>query len=47
MVLIGYDDRHYYLNDPMSGGTVGYDKSVVEKRYEEMGMQAVYISYKK
>ena len=47
MVLIGYDDRHYYLNDPMSGGTVGYDKAVVEKRYEEMGMQAVYISLKK
>ena len=46
MVLIGYDDRHYYLNDPMSGGTVGYDKTIVEKRYEEMGMQAVYISLK-
>ena len=47
MVLVGYDERHYYLNDPMSGGTVGYDKVIVEKRYEEMGMQTVYISLKK
>ena len=46
MVLIGYDDRHYYLNDPMSGGTAGYDKTIVEKRYREMGMQAVYITLK-
>lgn len=46
LVLIGYDDRHYYLNDPISGGTVGYDKTIVEMRYKELGMQAVYISLK-
>ena len=46
LVLVGYDDRHYYLNDPISGGTVGYDKTIVEMRYKELGMQAVYISLK-
>ena len=46
LVLVGYDDRHYYLNDPISGGTVGYSKEIVEKRYEELGKQAVCISLK-
>lgn len=47
LVLIGYDASHYYLNDPMSGATVGYGKEVVEARYAELGSQAVYISVKK
>ena len=46
LVLVGYDDRHYYLNDPISGGTVGYSKEIVQKRYEELGEQAVCISLK-
>lgn len=46
LVLVGYDDRHYYLNDPISGGTVGYDKKIVEARYDELGMQAVVITLK-
>ena len=47
LVLVGYDERHYYLNDPLSGGTVGYDKHIVEKRYEELGKQAILISLRK
>lgn len=43
LVLVGYDLAYYYLNDPMSGGTAAYEKNVVEKCYEAMGMQAVYI----
>ncbi len=46
LVLTGYDSRHYYLNDPMSGATVGYSKEIVEKRYESLGKQAVIISLK-
>ena len=46
LVLIGYDARHYYLNDPLSGATVGYSKEIVEKRYESLGKQAVIISLK-
>ncbi len=41
LVLVGYDEEYYYLNDPQSGSTVGYKRHIVEKRYEELGMQAV------
>ena len=35
LVLVGYDDEYYFLNDPMSGSTVGYQKTIVEKRFAE------------
>lgn len=44
LVLVGYNDAYYLLNDPMSGSTVAYQKSIVEKRFAELGGQAVYIS---
>ncbi len=42
LVLIGYDDEHYYFNDPdsSSGGTA-YLRTLVERRYRELGSQAV------
>lgn len=43
LVLIGYSDEYYFLNDPQSGSTVAYPKSIVEKRFKELGSQAVYI----
>lgn len=44
MVLCGYDDEKYYIMDPMKDGNiVGYEKALVEKRYKEMGQQAVII----
>lgn len=43
LVFMGYNDGYYFLNDPMSGSTVAYQKSIVEKRFAELGMQAVYI----
>ena len=43
MVLVGYDDTYYYLNDPQSGSTVCYEKTVVEDRYDELGSQAALI----
>lgn len=43
LVLVGYNEAYYLLNDPMTGGVVAYPKSVVEKRFAELGMQAVYI----
>ena len=43
LALVGYDDRAYYFNDPLTGKTVGYDKAVVEQRYAALGSQAVYI----
>lgn len=46
LVLVGYRDEYYFLNDPQSGSTVAFEKNIVEKRFKELGSQAVYI-YKK
>lgn len=43
LVLVGYNEDCYYLNDPMSGSVVCFEKEVVQKRFEELGSQAVYI----
>ena len=44
LVLVGYNDGYYFFNDPLSGSTVGYKKELAEKRFAELGRQAVYIS---
>lgn len=44
MVLVGYDEDNYYFNDPYeSNGLVSYSKSLVEKRFQELGYQSVVI----
>lgn len=44
LVLVGYDKEGYYFNDPyMNNGLKKYKKDVVEKRFKEMGKQAVVI----
>ena len=43
LVLIGYNDKFYFLNDPQLGSTVAYEKELVEKRFEALKRQAVYI----
>ncbi|MDO4586117.1 MAG: C39 family peptidase [Planctomycetia bacterium] len=44
LVLVGYDNDKYYFNDPYKNhGLIGYEKSVVEKRFEEFGKQSVVI----
>ncbi len=45
MLLVGYDDDHYYFNDPLnpSENAISYDRTLVEKRYRELGCQAVVI----
>ncbi len=43
LVLVGSDDENYYFNDPLDGAYVPYDKELSEKRYEELGMQAIAI----
>ena len=43
LVLIGYNDNFYFLNDPQLGYTVAYEKELVEKRFKELNSQAVYI----
>lgn len=46
LVLVGYDDKHYFLVDPQSGSVVGYEKHIVEKRFSELGMQAILVRKK-
>lgn len=43
LLLVGYDANKYYFNDPYTGKTVGYAKSVTEKRYERLGKQSLAV----
>lgn len=43
MVLKGYDSKYYYFLDPMNKSEAAYEKKLVEKRYEELGKQAIVI----
>lgn len=44
LVLVGYDQRQYYLLDPYDDqGLVSYPRATVEARYAELGRQAVGI----
>lgn len=48
MLLVGYDDKYYYFNDPLGDGKVSkYEKSLVEQRYKEIGSYSVVIKYEK
>ena len=43
MVLIGFDEKNYYFCDSVSGKVAAYDKQLSEKRYEQIGKQAIII----
>lgn len=43
MVLVGYDEEYYYIHDPQKKAYAPYKRSDVEKRFKEMGSQAVTI----
>ena len=44
LVLTGYDESSYYLNDPSGGGaSVSYPKALVEARYNDFSSQALVI----
>ena len=45
LVLIGYDDDYYYVNDPYdNNGVVGYKKKDVKQRFSELNCQSVVIT---
>ena len=44
MVLVGYDEKYYYFNDPYTGKTVKQAHSLAELRYEQLGKQAIVIT---
>lgn len=44
MLLVGYDEKNYYFNDPWHDhGTIGYKKELVEKRHMEQYEMAVSV----
>lgn len=43
MVLVGYDEDYYYLNDPLRYSTTAYSRAVFEDRYKQMGKCALVI----
>ena len=44
MVLVGYDDKHYYFNDPYNNnGLVAYSKEIANESFQAMGSQSVVI----
>lgn len=44
LVLSGYTQTQYMLNDPQTGNVVFYPKELVQKRYEELGCQAIVVN---
>ena len=47
LVVVGYDDKYVYLNDPYTGGRRKFLKQVVTNRYNSLGKQAVTIAPEK
>lgn len=43
LLLVGYDDSHYYFNDPLQSKSFGYKRADVEKAYRANGSQALAI----
>lgn len=43
MLLIGYDEDYYYLNDPLNYSVTPYEKSIFEERYNQMGKCALVL----
>ncbi|MBR4887649.1 MAG: C39 family peptidase [Clostridia bacterium] len=44
LVLVGYDSEYYYFNDPLSSSApTAYARELVERRYAELGMQALVV----
>jgi len=41
LLLVGYDEASYYFNDPTDGVMVAYPRAISEKRYAQMGRQAL------
>ncbi len=43
MVLVGYDERYLYFNDPYTGRVKKHTRKISEKRYEAFEMQSIVI----
>lgn len=43
MLLVGYDKKYYYFNDPYTGKLKKYAHWICEDRYQRLGQQALVI----
>ena len=43
LVVVGYDDKYVYVNDPYTGGQRKFSRNVIINRYNSLGKQAVAI----
>lgn len=43
MLLVGYDETHYYFHDPYDGELVKFTKALTESRYAAFGNQSLVI----
>ena len=43
MLMVGYDNYYYYMNDCYKGKLIAYPKEKTETRYKELGCQAIVI----
>ncbi len=43
LVLMGFDEENYYFCDSVSGKVSAYEKELTEKRYEQIGKQAIIL----
>lgn len=43
MVLVGYDNTHYYFNDPITGNTEKFEKEISERRFAAFEYQSIVI----
>lgn len=42
MLLVGYDEKKYYFNDPYdNNGVIGYERALVEKRHVAQHSMAI------
>lgn len=47
MVLVGYDEKYYYFNDPYEdNGLISFRRDISEKRYEEIGCYSLIVQEK-
>ncbi len=43
VVLVGFNDKYYFFNDPATGGILAYEKDISQQRFKDLGMQALRI----
>ena len=48
MLLVGYDEKNYYFNDPYdNNGVIGYTKEIVERRHAAQHSMALGVTEEK